>query len=132
MQVSRELDYGMRAVLALASQAGEVLSKRRIAEACEIPINFLAIILPKLVRSEIIESLAGPHGGYRLVHSPRHISLFDIVCAVNQGFALNRCGDVRRRCERKAHCPIAPHWEKLQRDMEEALKKITFDRLAGC
>lgn len=130
MQVSRELDYGVRAVVVMARNADEVMSKRRIAEAFSIPVNFLAIILPKLVRTGIVESLPGPRGGYRLARSPERISIYDIVLAINRGFSLNRCEDVRRRCTMKSRCPVAPHWEQLQRDVEAYLKGVTFDRLA--
>lgn len=129
MQISREIDYGVRAVVVMARHADEVMSKRRIAEAFSIPVNFLAIILPKLVRTGIAESLPGPRGGYRLARPPDRISIYDVVLAINRGFSVNRCDDARRRCSMKPRCPVAPHWDRLQRDMEAYLKGVTFDRL---
>ena len=131
MQVSRELDYGVRAVVVMAANSNDVMSKRRIAEEFSIPVNFLAIILPKLVREGLVESLPGPRGGYRLARPPQRISIFDVICAVNRGFSLNRCDDVRRRCGQKPRCPVAPYWKRLQEDMESYLKGVTFDRLAA-
>ena len=130
MQVSRELDYGVRAVVVMAAHMNEVLSKRRIAEEFDIPVNFLAIILPKLVRTGIVESLPGPRGGYRLARPAQRVSIFDVICSVNRGYWLNRCGDKRRDCTQKPRCPVAPFWRQLQEDMESYLKGITFDRLA--
>lgn len=130
MHVSREIDYGVRAVVAMASRPHEVLSKRRIALAYDVPVNFLSIILPKLVHEGIIESLPGPRGGYRLARSPERISLHDIIAAIEPDFTLNRCSRARGGCSRRARCSVAPHWEELQRLLEASLKGITFDRLA--
>jgi Rrf2 family protein len=131
MQVSRELDYGLRAVVVLALYYGSTLSKRRIAEEFKIPVNFLAIILPKLVHKGIVESLPGPKGGYRLARPSREVSIYDVVCAINDVFAFNRCLDVSKGCELAPKCPVRPHWEKVQRDTENYLKTVTFDKIAS-
>lgn len=130
MQVSREIDYGVRAVVVMAANSEKVLSKRLIAEEFGIPVNFLAIILPKLVHHGIVESLPGPRGGYRLARPPSKISILDVIQAVNRGFALNRCHSETKNCEQRGRCPVAPFWHKLQSDVEAYLKGITFERLA--
>lgn len=130
MQVSREVDYGVRAIVVLAAHEGEVLSKRRIADEFGIPINFLAIILPKLVHEGLVESLPGPKGGYKLMPKSSDISIFDVICAIDKCFALNRCLDVGKGCEYIEGCPIRPHWKRIQGDIEEYLRHIKFDKLA--
>jgi Rrf2 family iron-sulfur cluster assembly transcriptional regulator len=129
MQVSRELDYGVRAIVSLCRHEGEVLSKRRIADEFSIPINFLALILPKLVHHGLVESLPGPKGGYRLAKKSRSISMYDVVQAVDEDFAINRCLDERQGCELSESCPITPVWKRIQDAAVECLKDATFDRL---
>lgn len=131
MQVSRELDYGVRAMLVLAAHEKDVLSKRRIAEEFEIPVNFLALILPKLVRSGLVESLPGPKGGYRLARPPQRISLFDVACAVDEAFWLNHCLDPAKGCEVSSKCPVRKVWKRIQADSVNALKGVTFDGLVA-
>jgi len=130
MQVSRELDYGVRAVVVLAAHNDGVISKRKIAEEFKIPINFLALILPKLVHKGIVESLPGPRGGYRLAKPADKVSIYDVACAVDEHFRLNHCLDPDKGCEMKEVCPVSKVWEKLQSDTVEYLKCITFDGLA--
>lgn len=129
MQISRELDYGIRAVVVLAKNLDGVLSKRKIAEDFGIPVNFLAIILPKLVHASIVESLPGPKGGYRLARSATEISLFDVICAIDKVFAFNRCMDLTKGCEFMDKCPVRTHWNKIQNYSENYLKGVTFDSL---
>lgn len=124
------MDYSVRAIVVLASNGSDVMSKRRIAEKFDIPINFLAIILPKLVHAGIIESLPGPKGGYRLAKPSNKISMLDVIIAVHEHFALSRCQDPKRSCDQKHRCPVAPFWQKLQGNVESYLKGVTFEELS--
>jgi Rrf2 family iron-sulfur cluster assembly transcriptional regulator len=130
MQVSREMDYGVRAMLVLSVHEGDIVSKRKIAEEYRIPINFLALILPKLVHKGFVESLPGPKGGYRLTKPSGKISLFDVACAVDEEFKLNHCLDPDKGCEMSKKCPVSKVWHHIQEESVDFLKSIMFDRLA--
>ena len=129
MQVSREIDYGVRAMVVLASHEDEVLSKRRIAAAFCIPVNFLALILPKLVRAGFVESLPGPHGGYRLAKPRTKISMYDVVRSIGGEMAINHCLDLAQGCELSARCPASHVWRGLQDMAVNYLQGVTFDRM---
>ena len=130
MQVCRELDYGVRAVLMLSASEGEIVSKKRISEHMHIPVNFLAIILPKLVHTGIINSIPGPKGGYQLSRRSSETSIRDVVGAICKSFAFNRCLDDSKGCELMGNCPVKPHWKKVQDMIEEYLSSVKFDQLA--
>ncbi len=131
MQISRELDYGLRAMVILASHDGEVLSKKTVADEFRIPVNFLALILPKLVRAGLVESLPGPRGGYRLAVLPASISLYDVFHAMDQELAFNECLDPAHGCEMVERCTVVPYLRELQQRSIEFLKGVTFDRLVA-
>lgn len=130
MRVSRELDYGIRATVVLAAHEGEVLSKRTIAEGFHIPINFLAIILPKLVHHGLAESLPGPHGGYRLARPAGRITLYDILTAMGRELTINNCLDEAIGCAEQERCPVSPHWARLKEQIEAFLRGVRLDELA--
>jgi Rrf2 family protein len=130
MRVSREVDYGVRAVIVLAASEGHVLSKRTIAEGFDVPINFLAIILPKLVHEGIVESLPGPKGGYRLAKPAKLISMYDVVCAVGENFILNHCQSEPPDCDQKYRCSVSDHWNHIRNQLATYLKGVMFDELA--
>lgn len=129
MQVSRELDYGVRAMLVLAAHEKDIISKRKIAEEFCIPVNFLALILPKLVHSGLVESLPGPKGGYRIAKASNRISLFDVACAVDEEFKINHCLDPGKGCEMSIKCPVSKIWKEMQEGCIERLKNVTFEVL---
>lgn len=130
MQVSRELDYGVRAMVVLAAHEKDVFSKRKIAEEFKIPVNFLALILPKLVHWGLVESLPGPRGGYRLAKPANRISIYDVACAVDEEFRLNNCLNPKKGCEMSAKCPVSKVWKELQEGCIKRLKGVTFEALA--
>ena len=131
MQVSRELDYGVRAMVVLAAHEKDVLSKRKIAEEFQIPVNFLALILPKLVHFGLVESLPGPRGGYRIAKPAGRISIFDVACAVDEHFKLNHCLDPDKGCDMSVKCPVSKVWKALQEICIERLKGVTFQTLVA-
>jgi Rrf2 family protein len=131
MQVSRELDYGVRAMLVLAAHEKDVMPKRKIAEEFCIPVNFLALILPKLVHSGLVESLPGPRGGYRIAKAAGRISIFDVACAVDEEFNLNHCLDPDKGCDMSVKCPVSKVWKELQNGCIELLKGVTFEALVA-
>ena len=91
MRISKQGEYGLAAILYLASQPEGKLSLRdEIAGRCGIPGNFLAQILARLRRGGILGSRRGAHGGYFLRVEPQRLSLADILEALEGNIDLLR------------------------------------------
>lgn len=83
MRISAKVDYAVRAMCELAAREGSGLVKaEQMAAAQEIPFSFLENILVDLRRAELVRSLRGQVGGYRLGRSAETISIADIIRAV--------------------------------------------------
>ena len=67
LRLSKKADYALMAMKHLAMrQDAASCSAREIAEAYEIPLELLAKVLQRLVRSRLLVSVQGTRGGYRL------------------------------------------------------------------
>ena len=68
MQVSRKVDYALRAVIHLANEeaSDRACSVAEIAERERIPRQFLEKIVQELIHEGLVRSRRGPHGGYVL------------------------------------------------------------------
>ena len=67
MRISAKVDYAVRAMCELAAHDGATpLKAEQMAAAQEIPLSFLENILVDLKRAELVRSLRGQVGGYRL------------------------------------------------------------------
>jgi Rrf2 family protein len=94
VRVSAKADYGIRAVVELASVADDLPAKgEQLAGAQGIPLRFLLNILQDLKRAGIVESHRGAEGGYRLARPPDTVPLADIIRAVEGPLA--QVGDAR-------------------------------------
>lgn len=92
MIITSKSDYGLRAVLYLAQREGRV-RLREISESQHIPESVAAQIMRKLVAAEIVNSMAGPAGGYVLARSPEEISVASVLSAADRDICVFRCVD---------------------------------------
>jgi Rrf2 family protein len=84
MKLTHACGYAIHAVVYLAKQKDDhLIASRQIAEAQGLPERFLVKVLKPLVSAQVLLSLRGPNGGYRLAKPPRSITLLDIVEAVD-------------------------------------------------
>ena len=91
MKISRRGEYGLTAILYLASQpTGKLSVSEEIAGECNIPRNFLAQILARLRRKGILGSVRGKRGGYYLKAEPTGLSLADVLEALEGPITLIR------------------------------------------
>jgi Rrf2 family protein len=133
LQVSRKIDYGLRAMIYLASVSeGAVVPFREIARAMDIPQDFLAKILKTLVNGGLVQSVRGAHGGYRLGRPAREVSFLDVIEAVEGPVRLNVClSDAgKESCGLSPSCTMYSVWKQGQERMLEVYRGARLDALA--
>jgi Rrf2 family protein len=94
LQLTKRADYAIRAAVSLArSAAGEggYRKIREIAAEMAIPERYTHEILTLLVRADLVESLAGKQGGYRLRVAPGEVTLLQVIEAAEGSLRLDRC-----------------------------------------
>src|SRR5919106_1056069 len=80
LRLSKKADYALMAMKHLATRSDAAsASAREIAEAYEIPLELLAKVLQRLVRSRLLVSVQGTRGGYRLGRAAAAIPVSDFI-----------------------------------------------------
>lgn len=139
--IGNKVEYGLHCLLWLVDPDAEPASSRDLAELQGISPSFVAKIFPKLQKAGIVSAIAGVRGGYRLARAPEHISVLDVVDAIEAKKPLFDCQNIRGRC------PIfggnAPAWAtsgvcgihavmlRAERCMRDELAATTLAELAG-
>ena len=83
MRISAKADYAVRAALELAAAPdGEPVKGEQLAEAQEIPLQFLEHILLELKHARLVRAKRGARGGYWLARPAEEITLADVIRAV--------------------------------------------------
>src|SRR3954469_21248351 len=84
MRVSAKADYAVRACAELAaSPQGDPVRADDLAAGQQLPVAFLERILGDLRRGDVVASVRGRSGGYRLARPAAQIPLADIIRAVD-------------------------------------------------
>src|SRR5919107_210282 len=83
MRVSAKADYAVRAAAELAAAGDEgPIKGERLAEAQDIPLQFLEHILLELKHNGIVRARRGAKGGYWLAREPDDVTVAEVVRAV--------------------------------------------------
>ncbi len=126
MQITRETDYAIRCVYYLSCKGGEVTMVDEISKKMYTPKSFLAKILQKLARADIVKSYRGVKGGFTLAKKPRDINLLDVIEAVQGPVVMNICAVDSKVCRFSKTCAIHPVWIEVRKQVERLLKKKNF------
>ncbi len=131
MLYSSASEYAIRALTRLAlGQAGRPSPVKELAEREGIPQYFLGKVFQALARAGILSSMRGPHGGFALARPASHITLYEIVQAIDGADSLKRCVIGLASCNDRHPCPHHYRWKPVRDRIEEYLRGTTLADLA--
>jgi Rrf2 family protein len=130
MQITRQADYAVRAVLYLARANNvERSATSAIAKEQNIPPSFLAKIISQLSIAGLLHTSRGARGGVTLARSPKEITLLEVVEAIDGPIQLNECVQGEGICAFEDNCPIRAVWCDAQDELVTRLRKTNFAEL---
>ena len=128
--VLQQSDYAIRCLLFLVEHRGRLATKTEIAKAVDAPDLFVAKILQRLVKANVLVSVRGIHGGFSLAREPAAISLLDVLGASQASLAFRPCVLNPKACPLQDTCPSRPIWVRIYENTVKDLRKTTFDMLS--
>jgi Rrf2 family protein len=130
MQITRQADYAVRAVLYLAGMDnGNRAPTSKIAREQHIPPSFLAKIVSQLSVAGVVHTSRGARGGVSLARPSEDISLLEVIEAIDGPITLNECVTDPQACIFGDDCPVQKVWCDAQAKLVADLKRMTFDNL---
>lgn len=131
MQITRQADYAIRAVLYLAQLGpNQRAATSMVAQEKHIPPSFLAKIISQLSIAGLLHTSRGARGGVSLARDPKDISLLEVVEAIDGPIQLNECVNDNGSCIFEDDCPLHPIWQEAQQELVERLRNTHFDQLS--
>lgn len=132
VHLTRQSDYGVRAILHLANMPfGDVVQTREIAASEDIPGKYLPSIIRTLARAGLIRTLRGNQGGVTLSRPAEEINLREVIEAVEGPISLVPCLRGPNQCTHQDDCAFQPVCEGLQNTMVNQLENTTFADLTS-
>lgn len=132
MIVSTKSEYGLRALIYLASQTDrEAVPAREIGESWHVPIKYLEQILKMLKDSGFVESHVGVAGGYRLSRPATLITAGQVIRALDGRLAPIGCVSVYDYdpCEFEPACGLKVLWLRTRAAIAGVLDQTTISDL---
>lgn len=127
MRITQWGEYGVHCTHYIARQELEgkkSVSAADVAASQNIDLLYAQQILQRLRRNNIVQSIRGPNGGYRLSRPPQEISLFDILKA-SEGDTFEVICETKpistERCAPGPSCSLRPIWFKLRDHIDQFL-----------
>lgn len=132
MQITRQADYAVRAVLYLAGlDNGGRAPTSQIAREGQIPPSFLAKIVSQLSVAGVVLTSRGARGGVSLARSSDDISLLEVIEAIDGPITLNVCVGDPNLCAMGGTCAVYKIWCEAQKNLIERLTSTYFNKLAA-
>jgi len=128
MQVSRKVDYALRAVIHLANEEHRerACSVAEIADRECIPKQFLEKIIRDLIRVGLVRSRRGPLGGYVLAKPAEQVTFQHVIEAVEGPISLNVCVGEHAECFLLGACGMNRVWAEGQRRVMDLFQNTTI------
>ena len=126
MRLTTKGRYAVTAMLDLA--INEKLGPIRLAAISErqgISLSYLEQLFANLRRQELVDSVRGPGGGYRLHRSADAISVAEVIAAVNEDTDATRCGG-KGDCQEGDTCLTHHLWMDLSDRIRDFLGDISL------
>lgn len=135
MKISTKGRYALEAVLDLALNSGtELESLNNIAERLNLSKNYLEQLFSILRKNNIVTSVRGAQGGYKLARELDTITAGEIIRAVEGPLSPVSCLD-DNKCISPSNdyelCVTRALWKKMMEAMEQASDSISLKDLVG-
>lgn len=129
MKLTTKGRYAVTAMLDLAlhDENGEPVSLAAISERQDISLSYLEQLFAKLRKNDLVASLRGPGGGYRLSRPPGEIAVADIIRSVDESVDITRCGgSADCKGQGKGRCLTHDLWKDLSNQINDFLSGISL------
>ncbi len=135
MRISHKVDYGVRALVALAraaeSSPGVPIKREALATQEKIPGKFLDDILRLLRNSGLVRSHRGPEGGWTLGRPAKDITVADVIRVLEGPLASVRGLRPDQLAGDGVQEPMVSLWVAVRVSLRAVLEEVTLADLAA-
>ena len=133
MLYTKSAEYAIQAMIYLSeNQTDKPTMISAIAEAYNIPYQFLAKIVQNLVKRNMVSEKRGRNGRINLSREPKYIYLTEIIDAIDgPPPEAEKCVIGMDLCSDETPCPLHHKWKPIREDVREMLAAENLEELAN-
>jgi Rrf2 family transcriptional regulator, iron-sulfur cluster assembly transcription factor len=107
---------------------GGPVTLAEISSRQKISLSYLEQLFGKLRRRQLVDSVRGPGGGYRLAKDMAEISVAEIILAVDEPIDATQCAG-KENCRDEQKCLTHDLWANLNERIFSYLEAVTLRQL---
>ena len=131
MKIPMKVDYGVRALVELASNFGEgPVQTAEIASKQGIPEAYLDQLMTTLNKFGFVTSRRGPQGGHKLAMDPGSVTIGMVMTTLDGNASPLDCFINPDDCLLSDSCAQQEVWKSVEDAVQEVLSRITLADLA--
>lgn len=135
MRFTTKTEYGLVCLVYMTRHSSdqEVFTVKEIVQSERFSMTYIQQIFHSLCGAEIVRAHHGRQGGYSLARHPSHITLKEVVEALEGGtFDVFCAPDIRKEivCTHFHECGVKPVWQKTKDLLDDFFGSVTLEMLA--
>jgi FeS assembly SUF system regulator len=129
IRISRMADYALLVVFKMRN-FDELITLSGLCESTHLPLPTIRKLMRALTKSNLVKSVRGPHGGYKLSRQPDQTSIAEVIEAIDGPIALTECAKLDGGdCQIASTCELKENWNIVNRLISNALHNVTLDAM---
>lgn len=131
MRISTKGRYALRLLLDLAQNQGkyDFVSLKDIAKRQEISKKYLEQIVSSLNKANMLITVRGAQGGYRLAREPKDYSVGEVLRATEGNIIPVSCVADHESCDKSEKCDTRPFFQGLSKAINNYCDSINLQML---
>jgi len=128
LKLTKKVEYALISLVHIAEEGDNRLcSAKEIAEQNSIPSEILAKTLQKLASIDMVKSVKGAKGGYKISSDIDKINIIDFIEMLEGPVGLTDC-NTAISCDQECCCKIKNPMVEINNKIINTLKNITLDQ----
>ncbi len=128
LKISRLTDYATAVVFYLQKDR-RMHSSEHIALGVGLEVPTVSKVLKLLTKADILKSVRGANGGYKLAKDITEVTLYDVIVAIEGGAAITECTKTESLCSQEKDCDTRTGWQQVNDDIKNILLNMTIKRM---
>jgi len=129
LRISKLADYATVVMTAMAREPAAVHSAAGLSARLGVAAPTMSKILKMLAREELLVSVRGAGGGYRLRAPPSQISVAEVIRAMDGPIGMTECSSIPGLCTQEKRCTVRDNWMRVNEIVLQVLQGITLEQM---
>jgi len=132
MLLSNSSQYAIRILTYIADQKdSSLINATKLAKTLDIPYKFLTKIMTELVKIDLVESIRGREGGFKLKKKSSNIMIRDILDLFNDSIEDEQCVLGIGFCNGLKKCALHDQWMEPKLLLEKMFRESSLEDIVG-